>query len=78
VLEPTVAEQAARQAADRNLDPGTSPDSQPLPSSYLPSPPSVSGFLILDTVPMDYFDIVASDCSIIFRGSENHIWSKLP
>jgi hypothetical protein len=61
VLEPTVFEQASRRAAARNLDPGT-------PSSDLPSPPSGSRFSILDSVPVDDLDIVASDCSIIFRG----------
>jgi hypothetical protein len=47
--------------AARNLDPGT-------PSSDLPSPPSGSCFSILNSVPVDDLDIVASDCSIIFRG----------
>jgi hypothetical protein len=61
VLEPTVSEQASRRVAARNLDPGT-------PSSDLPSPPSGSRFLILDSIPVDDLDIVASDCSIIFRG----------
>jgi hypothetical protein len=61
VLEPTVSEQASRRAAARNLDPGT-------PSSDLPSPPSGSRFSILDYVPVDDLDIVASDCSIIFHG----------
>jgi hypothetical protein len=61
VLEPTVAEQASQRAAARNLDPGT-------PSPDLPSPPSGSRFSILDTVPVDDLDIVASDCSIIFCG----------
>jgi hypothetical protein len=61
VLEPTVSEQASRRAAARNLDPGTSP-------SDLPSPPSGSHFSILDSIPMDDLDIVASDCSIVFRG----------
>jgi hypothetical protein len=61
VLEPTISEQASRRAAAHNLDPGT-------PSSDLPSPPSGSRFSILDSVPVDDLDIVASDCSIIFRG----------
>jgi hypothetical protein len=61
VLEPTVFEQASRQAAARNLDPGT-------PSSDLPSPPSGSRFSILHSVPVDDLDVVASDCIIIFRG----------
>jgi hypothetical protein len=61
VLEPTISEQASRRAAARNLDPGT-------PSSDLPSPPSSSRFSILDSIPVDDLDIVASDCSIIFCG----------
>jgi hypothetical protein len=36
--------------------------------SDLSSPPSGSRLLILNIVPMDDLDIVALDCSIIFRG----------
>jgi hypothetical protein len=39
-----------------------------VPLHQISLPPSGSRFLILDSVPMDDLDIVASDCSIIFRG----------
>jgi hypothetical protein len=67
-LAPTVPEQAARRAAARNLEPGTSHDSfSPSPPPIV-SPPTGSRFSVLGSVPLDHLDQVASDCRIIFRG----------
>jgi hypothetical protein len=67
-LASIVPEQAARQAAARNLDLGTPRASRSPPSSALVSPPIGSRFSVLDLVPLDHLDQVATACSIIFHG----------
>jgi hypothetical protein len=64
----TVPEQAARRAAAHNLDPGTSHVSFSPSSSSIVSPPTGSRFSVLNSVPLDHLDQVASDCRIVFRG----------
>jgi hypothetical protein len=66
-MEPTVAEQAERRAAARNLDSGTCPTPRSAPS-VPPSPPSGSRFSVLATASLDHLGQVASDCGVIFRG----------
>nr|XP_051211161.1 uncharacterized protein LOC127328612 [Lolium perenne] len=67
VVEPTVAEQAERRAAARNLDSGTR--STPRPPSFAPPPPnSGSRFSVLATASLDHLGQVASDCGVVFRG----------
>jgi hypothetical protein len=68
-LASIVPEQATRQAAAHNLDLGTPPHaSRSPPPSALVSPPIGSRFSVLDLVPLDHLDQVATACSIIFHG----------
>jgi hypothetical protein len=60
--EPTVAKQAAQQAAVRNLDLGTSGPYPPPPS------PSGSMFSVLNEFPLEHLSQVASDSGVVFRG----------
>lgn len=59
--ELTVPEKAVLRATACCLDPGTS--SPQIAPSF-----SGSWFVVLDSVPLEHFADVASDCGIVFRG----------